>query len=101
MAVTVLDERLALSTREACDAAGMTYRMVDYWVRRGAVWPSIPARGTGSQRGWSADDVNRLARVARVIRDAERAGLTVGVKAVTEMWDALAAGDDWHVLLTA
>jgi hypothetical protein len=100
MPVTVLDERLGFSTREACDAAGLTYRMVDYWVRRGAVWPSVPARGKGTQRQWSTLDVERLARIAGVVRRAEQAGLIVEVGAVTEMWDTMAAGDDWWAYLS-
>jgi len=101
MPVTVLDERLAFSTREAADAACVTYRVVDYWVRNGAVWPSIPARGSGSQRGWAVADVERLARIGGVVHRAETAGLSVGIAAVTAMWDALAAGDPWTVTLTA
>ena len=100
MPVTVLDERLSFSTREACAAAGLPYSVVDRWERAGVVWPSVPARGTGSRRGWSTVDVERLARIARVVRDAEAAGLTVGYAAVTAMWDQLAAGDDWQVVLT-
>lgn len=99
--VTVLDERLGFSTREACGAAGLTYRVVDYWVRAGAVWPSIAAAGKGTSRSWSVADVERLARVAGVVHRAEQAGLTVGIAAVTAMWDQLAAGDAWSVTLTA
>jgi MerR HTH family regulatory protein len=101
MPVTVLDERLSFSTREACDAAGLSYRMVDYYVSHGAVWPSVPARGTGTQRGWTVADVERLARIGGVIRRAEHAGLTVGCAAVAAMWDQLAAGDAWTVTLEA
>jgi DNA-binding transcriptional MerR regulator len=101
MPVTVLDERLAFSTREACDAAGLTYRMVDYWVRAGAVWPSVPARGYGSARGWTIADVDRLARIGGVVHRAEAAGLSVGVAAIAAMWDQLTAGDPWTVTLTA
>lgn len=101
MAVTVLDERLAFSSREACDAAGLTYRVVDYWVRQGAVWPSVPAAGHGSQRRWSTRDVDILTRIGSVVRRAEAHGLTVGIAAITAMWDTLEAGDPWTVTLTA
>lgn len=101
MPVTVLDERLGFSTHEACGAAGLTYRQVDHWVRQGAVFPSVPARGKGSERSWTVADVERLARVAGVVRRAEQAGLTVGLAAVTAMWDAMTAGDPWTVTLTA
>jgi hypothetical protein len=101
MPVTVLDERLAFSTREACDAVGLTYRQVDYWVRAGAVWPTIAARGKGSDRGWVIADVDRLARIGGVVHRAEQAGLSVGVAAIAAIWDQLTAGDAWSVTLTA
>jgi DNA-binding transcriptional MerR regulator len=101
MPVTVLDERLGFSTREACAATGLTYRMVDHWCSRGAVWPSVPAHGYGTARQWSTVDVERLARIAGVVRRAELAGLSVGLSAINEIWDALAAGDPWSVTLTA
>ena len=101
MPVTVIDERLSFSTREACEAAGLTYRVVDYWVRMGAVTPSVPARGTGTVRGWSIADVDRLARIGGVIRRAEHAGLNVTAAAVADMWDQLEAGDPWTVVLNA
>jgi hypothetical protein len=101
MPVTVLDERLGFSTREACGAAGLTYRQVDHWVRSGAVWPSIAAAGRGTSRSWSMADIERLARIAGVVHRAEQAGLVVGLAAVEAIWDQLAAGDGWTVTLTA
>jgi hypothetical protein len=101
MPVTVLDERLGFSTREACGAAGLTYRQVDHWVRSGAVWPSIAAAGKGTSRQWSVADVERLARIAGVIHRAEHAGLSVSVATITVIWDTLAAGGAWSVTLTA
>lgn len=101
MAVTVLDERLAFSTLEACAAAGLTYRVVDRWVRMTVVVPSVPARGTGTQRQWSISDVDRLTRIGGVMRRAEHAGLSVSCTAVAAIWQALEAGDAWSVALTA
>ncbi|HPZ50208.1 MAG TPA: transcriptional regulator, partial [Propionibacteriaceae bacterium] len=35
----------------ACNAAGITYRQLDYWARTGLVVPEIrPATGSGTQR---------------------------------------------------
>lgn len=99
--MVVLDERLGFSTAEAAAACGLTYREVDNWTRRGAVWPSIAAHGHGTRREWSTVDIERLARIAGVVHRAERAGLTVGLAAITAMWDALDAGDAWTVTLTA
>lgn len=101
MGVTVLDERLGFSTREACAATGLAYSVVDRWERAGAVFPSVPARGCGSRREWSTVDIERLARIAGLVRRAEQAGLTVSYATVSAVWDALEAGGAWSVTLTA
>lgn len=101
MPVTVLDERLGFSTLEACAAAGLTYRVVDYWVRCGAVSPSVAAHGQGTRRSWSIDDVDRLTRIGAVVHRAERLGLDVECVAVAAMWDAMVAGGTWSVTLSA
>jgi hypothetical protein len=49
-----------LTSRKACLAAGITYRQLDYWTRVNAVWPALAAEGSGSRRGWSTIDVERL-----------------------------------------
>jgi DNA-binding transcriptional MerR regulator len=51
-----------ITAPEAAELAGITYRQLDYWARRGWVAPSID-RGTGraARRLYSADDVVRLA----------------------------------------
>lgn len=55
---------------EACAAARITYRQLDYWCRTGLVVPSVrSAAGSGTQRLYSRTDVVRLALV-RVLLDA-------------------------------
>jgi hypothetical protein len=100
MSVVVLDERLGFTTREACAAVGLTYQCVDRWVRGGWVWPSIPAHGQGTRRQWSTVDVERLARIARVVREAETAGFTPSYRTVGDMWDALESRTPWSITLT-
>ena len=42
----------------ACNAAGITYRQLDYWARTGLVEPSVRgAHGSGSQRLYSFRDI--------------------------------------------
>ena len=60
-------EDQSYSTDEAAVVAGVTYRNVDYWAREGIVSPSIPARGSGSCRRYSFDDVVCL-RVVALLR---------------------------------
>jgi hypothetical protein len=100
--VPVLDDTpLTFSTREACAAAGVTFRMADYWIRRGAITPTVDADGCGTRRGWTVRDVERLTRIGRVIERAEAVGLTVNTRAVAAMWNALEAGDRWRLVLEA
>jgi len=74
MATAAVLERLAVAytSAEIVAAAGCTYRQLDYWARVGYVTPSIrEAAGQGSQRLWSADDlddVRRMTAAAAVFR---------------------------------
>jgi DNA-binding transcriptional MerR regulator len=52
----------------ACDAAGISYRQLDYWARTGLVQPSIQnAAGSGSQRLYGFRDILVLKIVKRLL----------------------------------
>lgn len=52
----------------ACNAAGITYRQLDYWARTGLVVPGIrAAEGSGTQRLYSFRDVLLLKVIKRLI----------------------------------
>ena len=52
----------------ACNAAGISYRQLDYWARTGLVEPSIrSAQGSGSQRLYSFTDILVLKVVKRLL----------------------------------
>lgn len=52
----------------ACNAAGITYRQLDYWARTGLIQPSIrTAQGSGSQRLYSFRDVLVLKVIKRLL----------------------------------
>ena len=52
----------------ACNAAGITYRQLDYWARTKLVGPSIRgAAGSGSQRLYSFKDILVLKVVKRLL----------------------------------
>lgn len=52
----------------ACNAAGITYRQLDYWARTGLVEPSVRgARGTGAQRLYSFTDIVLLTLTRRLL----------------------------------
>lgn len=53
---------------EAVRIAGVTYRQLDYWTRTGLVTPSIKdARGSGSQRLYSFQDLATLKVIKRLL----------------------------------
>ena len=52
----------------ACNAAGITYRQLDYWARTGLVEPSVRgAAGSGSQRLYSFRDILILKVIKRLL----------------------------------
>ncbi|MTD16565.1 MerR family transcriptional regulator [Nakamurella sp. YIM 132087] len=52
----------------ACQAAGITYRQLDYWARTGLVVPTVrEAGGSGTQRLYSFKDILVLKVVKRLL----------------------------------
>jgi DNA-binding transcriptional MerR regulator len=52
----------------ACNAAGITYRQLDYWARTGLVEPSVRgAHGSGTQRLYSFRDILILKVIKRLL----------------------------------
>jgi DNA-binding transcriptional MerR regulator len=52
----------------ACNAAGITYRQLDYWARTGLVEPSVRgAHGSGTQRLYSFRDILLLKVIKRLL----------------------------------
>jgi len=52
----------------ACNAAGITYRQLDYWARTGLVEPSVRgATGSGTQRLYSFRDILLLKVIKRLL----------------------------------
>jgi DNA-binding transcriptional MerR regulator len=63
------------SCREACDLVGITYRQLDYAVRQDCITPRQPARGSGSRRRFSRENILRL-RAGKLVAEATGLGLT-------------------------
>jgi DNA-binding transcriptional MerR regulator len=77
---------------QVCAIVGITYRQLDYWARQGLVRPSIAdARGSGTQRSYSFNDLVRL----KVVKNLLDAGvkLQTARKAIEYLREDL--GDDW------
>ncbi len=53
---------------QVCSIVGITYRQLDYWARTGLLRPSISdARGSGSQRRYSYEDLVALKVIKRLL----------------------------------
>jgi DNA-binding transcriptional MerR regulator len=62
------DELVGYRGPTACQAAGITYRQLDYWARTGLVQPTIRgAAGSGTQRLYSFRDILVLKIVKRLL----------------------------------
>ena len=64
----VPDALLGYRGTTACNAAGITYRQLDYWARTDLVVPSVrSAAGSGTQRLYSFKDILVLKVVKRLL----------------------------------
>src|SRR5271170_2787418 len=53
---------------QVCAIVGITYRQLDYWARTGLLRPSLAdAKGSGSQRLYSYEDVVELKVVKQLL----------------------------------
>ena len=62
-----LDAARKYGTDDVCRLAGLSYRTVDYWVRRGVISPEIAANGSGTSRRFTAEQVQEF-RLAAALR---------------------------------
>lgn len=74
-----------ISTMQMCELAGVSYRQLDYWMRVGALVPSLQeSSGSGTRRVFAPSDVLLVRVMAHVVRftdDTMLAGEVVGVVA--------------------
>ncbi len=79
-------ETPTISSADVCRAANISYRVLDWWVRTGAVTPSLGAHGSGSRRRWSEEELACLMAIARVWHDLHSLGLQVENSFVKQLW---------------
>lgn len=90
---------VALRGPQLCRAAMITYRRADYWARIGLLVPSIQvARGSGTQRLYSAADAVTAAVIAEI---STHAGWLVHLDGIqAKVHRALASDGEWWVVMT-
>lgn len=62
---------MTYNTEQAAKKAGVSYRMLDYWLRIGAVKIEVNASGSGSRRVFSEAEVEALCAVVAMYRAAQ------------------------------
>ncbi|MFL6155375.1 MAG: MerR family transcriptional regulator [Marmoricola sp.] len=66
--VSSLPDDLGYRGPTACNAAGITYRQLDYWARTGLVEPTVrSATGSGTQRLYGFRDILLLKVIKRLL----------------------------------
>jgi hypothetical protein len=67
---------MSLSTVETAEAAGISFRRLDYWIAKGAVIPNGVGEGSGSRRSFTKTEAAVVCALADFCRDAARIGIT-------------------------
>lgn len=73
----------------------ITYRQLDYWLRKGFVWIGHEAEGTGNRRVFTLDEARDLMVLGRMVHQAKTSGFEVTGWVIKDMWAALVSGGDW------
>lgn len=80
---------------EVCKLVGITYRQLDYWARTDLVRPSVAdAKGSGTQRRYSRDDVIRL----RLVNTLLTSGISLVAARAALPWLDASIGSRWLII---
>lgn len=61
--MTIAEEQMTFSTLEVSVLTNVSYRQLDYWLRKGYISILEDAEGSGSRRRWTLEEINQLRRV--------------------------------------
>lgn len=93
----------AFSSQEVCLLAGLTYRQLDHWCRKGAITPSVDTgQGMGTARRWSISDADALGAIVQVARDLAslQSKARMPIELVERIWEAWhAAGESRDIVI--
>lgn len=87
------DDATTYSTADVCRLVGVSFRMVDYWIRREVIRPSVEARGAGTHRRFIDRDVVEV-RVAVGLRR-----LGVGLDEIADVLGTVRAAEPGDLIL--
>lgn len=83
-----------LSTAQMLDATGITFRILDYWIRCGVFEPAVEATGSGSRRQFFPESVAMVRTLGRIQEGLSRSGTGVSTVLLSEVYDAMERGDN-------
>lgn len=71
------------TSTEVCDLVGISYRMLDYYIRTAHITIAGDVNGSGNRRYFTQDEVRRLKEVMAMVQDA------------TDILEAFRSGSLW------
>lgn len=83
--MTTTTKELTFSAVEVAEMLGVSYRMIDYWLRNGFISIENPAAGSGSRRTFTMAEVEKL---RRCIERTERAQRVLSAWSSGALWAA-------------
>lgn len=83
-----------LTSNEIAELAGLTYRQVDYYCRKGVISPMVDTDGSGVPRLWHVDQVPALMALAAVSTALREAG---GISRIGSVALFRRVARDWRI----
>jgi DNA-binding transcriptional MerR regulator len=70
--VTAIHAEEGHSAEYVCAETGITYRQLDYWLRKGYITMTNPVRGSGTHRRFTDDELEALRELMQRYTAAQR-----------------------------
>jgi DNA-binding transcriptional MerR regulator len=87
-----LPKDVLLSTTQVVDSTGVTYRVLDYWIRNGVLEPVVDANGSGSRRLFEPRQVPMIRALGRIQHALNLNEAGVSTVLLGECFDAMKRG---------
>jgi len=60
-----------LGSTEVCELAGITYRQLDHWARKGYITATSGSKGSGVARQWTRAQADAITELAEMMSEIE------------------------------
>lgn len=78
-----------LTTTQFVNLTGVTFRVLDYWLRNGVLEPAVEASGSGSRRQFFPDQVPMVRTLGHIQAALGHSQSGVSTVLLAEVYDAL------------